>query len=121
VHLAYWILGGLLALFYLYSGGVKVVRSPVQLKPMMAWVDRFPPAVVKTVGTLEVLGAIGLVLPPLTGIAPALAFVAAVAFVVLQIGAIATHLTSTDDRRIAINIGVLVLTGVVVWLATIWL
>jgi hypothetical protein len=30
---AYWIVAGLLALFYLYAGGLKVLRSPDQLRP----------------------------------------------------------------------------------------
>ena len=42
VNIAYWIVAGLLALFYLYAGGMKVIRSRDQLRPMMAWVDRMP-------------------------------------------------------------------------------
>jgi hypothetical protein len=34
---AYWIVAGLLAAFYLYSGGIKIARSQEQLAPMMAW------------------------------------------------------------------------------------
>jgi len=75
---AYWIVAGLLAVLYLYSGGLKVLRSPDQLRPMMAWVDAMPLRFVRTIGVLEVLGALGLILPPLTGIAPALALAAAI-------------------------------------------
>ena len=43
---AYWIVAGLLAVFYLYSGGKKVAQSREQLAPMMGWVDTVPmPAV----------------------------------------------------------------------------
>jgi hypothetical protein len=63
----------LLALLYLYSGGLKVLRSPDQLRPMMGWIDTMPLRLVRAIGVLEVLGAIGLILPPLTGIAVALA------------------------------------------------
>jgi hypothetical protein len=41
-----------------------------QLRPMMAWVDSVPMGLVRTIGVLEVLAAIGLILPPLTGTAP---------------------------------------------------
>ena len=34
--IAYWIVAGLLAVLYLYSGGMKLVRSAEQLRPMMA-------------------------------------------------------------------------------------
>ncbi|PSM37649.1 hypothetical protein C6Y14_40745 [Streptomyces dioscori] len=117
---AYWIVAGLLALFYLYGGGVKVVRSREGLRPMMAWVDSTPMPAVRAIGVIEVLGAIGLILPPLTGIAPWLALAAAVGFAVLQIGATRVHLR-LGDRRIALNITLLLTAAVTVWLATVWL
>lgn len=117
MNIAYWIVAGLLALFYCYAGTLKVTRSRDQLRPMMAWVDRMPLPAVRALGTVEILGAIGLVLPPLTGIAPSLATAAAVGFVVLQTGAIAVHLTG-EDRRIALNVGLVATAAVTIWLAT---
>jgi hypothetical protein len=116
----YWIVAGLLALFYLYAGGLKLVRSREQLRPMMAWVDTIPMAVVRAIGLVEVLGATGLVLPPLTGIAPWLALVAAIGFVVLQIGATAVHL-SLGDRRIALNTTLVLAAAGTALAATTWL
>ena len=55
MNIAYWIVAGLLALFYVYAGTLKVIRSRDQLRPMMAWVDRIPlPAVraLEPVGTV---------------------------------------------------------------------
>ncbi|MFD0308707.1 DoxX family protein [Streptomyces sp. NPDC127119] len=118
LELTYWILAGLLALFYLYGGGVKVVRSREGLRPMMAWVDSTPMPAVRAIGAIEVLGAIGLVLPPLTGIAPWLALAAAIGFVVLQIGATGVHL-KLGDRRIALNIALLLTAAVTVWPAAV--
>ncbi|WP_329288684.1 DoxX family protein [Streptomyces pseudovenezuelae] len=117
MNIAYWIVAGLLALFYFYAGTMKVIRSRDQLRPMMAWVDRVPLPVVRALGTVEVLGATGLLLPPLTGIAPSLAPAAAIGFVLLQTGAIAVHLTG-EDRRIALNLGLLATAAVTLWLAT---
>jgi len=42
VIVAYWVLASLLAVFYLYSGGKKVLQSRDQLRPMMAWVAADP-------------------------------------------------------------------------------
>jgi hypothetical protein len=121
VVIAYWIVAGLLALLYLFSGGSKIVRSRDQLRPMMGWVDDMPLALVRTIGVLEVLAALGLILPPLTGIAPALAFVAAIGLVLVQLGAIILHLSRGEAKQIGFNIVLLALAGVTVWLATIWL
>lgn len=120
MHIAFWIAAGVLALFYLYGGGIKQIHSRERLQPMMAWVDVTPMWVVRTIGAIETLGAIGLILPPLTGIAPALAFAAAIGFVVLQILAAQVHLRR-GDRQIGLNIGLLVLAAATAWLATIWI
>ncbi|WP_405791433.1 DoxX family protein [Streptomyces sp. NBC_00029] len=116
MNIAYWIVAGLLALFYFYAGTLKVIRSRDQLRPMMTWVDRIPLPALRALGAVEILGATGLVLPPLTGIAPSLAPAAAIGFVLLQIGAITVHL-SGRDRRIALNAGLTVTAAVTIWLA----
>ncbi|MGW4897704.1 DoxX family protein [Kitasatospora sp. NPDC004240] len=117
MNIAYWIVAGPLALFHLYAGTLKAVRSRDRLRPMMAWVDRVPLPVLRALGVVEMLGATGLVLPPLTGIAPPLATAAAIGLVLLQTGAIAVHLTG-EDRRIALNAGLTATAALTVWLAT---
>ncbi|MFJ2767190.1 DoxX family protein [Streptomyces sp. NPDC087300] len=117
MNIAYWTVAGLLALFYFYAGTLKMIRSRDQLRPMMAWVDRLPLPGLRALGAVETLGAAGLILPPLTGIAPWLAPAAAIGFVLLQTGAIAVHLTG-GDRRIALNAGLIATAAVTVWLAT---
>lgn len=117
----YWIVAGLLALFYLYSGAIKVVQSKEKLRPMMAWVDTMPLAFVRTIGVLEVLGAIGLMLPPVMGVAPWLALAAAIGLVLVQIGGITLHLRRGEAKVIGLNIVLLAAAAVTVWLATIWL
>ncbi|MFF0667610.1 DoxX family protein [Streptomyces tendae] len=117
MNVAYWIVAGLLAAFYLYGGAVKVARSRDALRPMMSWVDSTPMPAVRAIGVVEVLGAAGLVLPPLTGVAPWLASAAAVGFVVLQIGATGVHLR-LGDRQVALNLTLLITAAVTVWLAT---
>ncbi|MET7622388.1 DoxX family protein [Streptomyces sp. NPDC005408] len=120
MDVAYWIVAGLLALLYLYGGGIKVVQTREQLQPMMGWVDRTPMPAVRTIGVLEGLGAIGLILPPLTSIAPWLALAAAIGFVLLQIGATTVHL-SRGDRQIGLNIALILAAAATIWLATTWL
>lgn len=118
---AYWIVASLLALFYLYSGAIKVVRSKEQLRPMMAWVDAMPLAALRTIGMLELLGAVGLIVPPLVDVAAWLALAAAVGLVLLQLGATALHLRRNETRQIWLNLTLLALSAVTVWLATVWI
>jgi hypothetical protein len=121
MRVAYWIVAALLALFYLYSGGIKVVRSKDQLRPMMGWIDSVPLRLVRTIGVLEVLGAVGLVLPPLTGVAPGLALAAAIGLVLIQVGGISLHLSRGEVKVIGLNVVLLALAGVTMWLSITWL
>ncbi len=116
MEIAYWIVAGLLALFYLYAGALKVLRSPDRLRPMMAWVDRVPLPALRTLGALELLGAAGLLLPPLTGTAPWLATAAATGLLLLQSGAVPVHLTG-GDRRIGLNLALLAAAAAALWLS----
>lgn len=121
MEIAYWIVAALLAVLYLYAGGKKTAQSVERLQPMMGWVDTTVPLpLVRVIGVLEVLGAAGLILPPLTGIAPWLAIAAAIGLVLIQIGGIAVHL-NRGDRQIAINIVLLAAAAATVWLGTVWL
>ena len=80
---ALWIVQGLLALLFLFTGGVKLVL-PLEVlteqSPLPGWFVRF-------LGVAEVLGAIGLVLPGLLGIRPGLTPLAASGLVIIMIGA----------------------------------
>ncbi|MFE4449901.1 DoxX family protein [Streptomyces sp. NPDC056796] len=121
MQVAYWIVAALLALLYVYSGGRKVLQSQAELRPMMGWVDQVPMSAVRAIGALEVLGALGLVLPPLTGIAVALAVAAAIGLALVQVGGLALHLSRGETGVIGLNIVLLVLAAVAAWLATVWL
>ncbi|MEU1470896.1 DoxX family protein [Streptomyces sp. NPDC005761] len=120
MEIAYWIVAGLLAAFYLYAGGKKVAQRQEQLAPMMGWVDTVPMWLVRVIGIVEILGAAGLVLPPLTGIATVLATVAALGLLVLQVLAAVLHLSRSEVRETGLNGALIVLAAVAAWLATTW-
>jgi uncharacterized membrane protein YphA (DoxX/SURF4 family) len=83
MNYALWIVQGLLALLFLFTGGMKLVL-PIEVMteqmPMPGWFLRF-------IGVSEVLGAIGLILPGLLGVRPGLTPLAAYGLVVIMIGA----------------------------------
>ena len=87
---------------------------------MMGWVDTVPMSLVRTIGVIEILGVLGLVLPPLTGIAPVLAVLAALGFVVLQVLATGLHLSRGEVKETGLNVTLIVVAGVAAWLATVW-
>ncbi|WP_062299932.1 DoxX family protein [Demequina maris] len=75
---ALMILNGMLAVFFLVAGGMKLLRTKEQLRASgQRWTDDFRPGTIRAIATAEVLGAIGLIVPLATGIAPVLAPIAA--------------------------------------------
>ena len=80
-----WIVQGLLALIYLFTGGMKLVLPIEDLLKQMPL--PLPGLFVRFIGVCEVLGAIGLILPGLLGIGEGVTPVAAAALVILMIGA----------------------------------
>ncbi len=81
----------------------------------MAYVNDFTPGVIRAIGTLEILGAIGTMLPTLTGILPWLTPAAAFGLAVNMGGAMSTHLRRKEYPVIIINLVLLALAGFVVY------
>jgi len=101
---ALWICAIALAAVYLATGIAKL-RTPVgTLAARMPWVGDFSASQVKAIGVVEVLGALGVILPLVTGIAPALTAAAALGLLVLQVAAILVHVRRGETRRLAVNV-----------------
>jgi DoxX-like protein len=89
---ALWIVQGLLALIFLFAGGMKLIlpldalTGPVPL----------PGPFVRFLGVAEVLGAVGLILPGLLRIGTGLTPLAAAGLVLIMIGATAITLAIGD-------------------------
>jgi uncharacterized membrane protein YphA (DoxX/SURF4 family) len=91
MNYALWIIQCLLALLFLWAGGIKLVLPLDQLAgpiPLPGWFIRL-------IGVFEVLGALGLILPGLLRIKPELAMLAPAGLVIIMIGA--TVLTIAGD------------------------
>src|SRR5712691_12566128 len=80
---ALWIVQGLLALIFLFTGGMKLVLPLKMLTAQMP----LPGLFVRFIGVAEVLGAIGLILPGLLRIRPGLTPLAAAGLVIIMTGA----------------------------------
>ena len=107
---ALWIVQVVLAAIFLLTGMTKLTqpRQKMAAGPMR-WAADVTDAQFRTIGLLEVLGAIGLILPAVLGIAPLLTPLAAVGLVLTMIGAIYAHVRYDETERLAVPIVVLAL------------
>jgi hypothetical protein len=71
--------------------------------------------VIKTIGVLEVLAAVGLILPALVDNVPVLVPLAALGLVPLMAGAMITHARRREFQMIVVNLVLLVTAAVVAW------
>jgi uncharacterized membrane protein YphA (DoxX/SURF4 family) len=89
---ALWIVQGLLAAVFLFSGGMKLVLPLEKL----AGPIELPGAFIRFIGVAEVLGGLGLILPGLLRIRPGLTPLAAAGLVIIMIGATALGFMAGD-------------------------
>lgn len=75
----------------------------------------FSAGTVRLIGILEVLGAIGVVLPKLTGILSWLTPTAAVGLVLTMVGAALTHLRRGENSNIVTNVVLLTMAASVAY------
>lgn len=105
-----WILQVVLALAFLAAGGMKLARPrPALVGAGMGWVEDFSDSAVKTIGALEVLGALGLVLPALFGVATWLVPAAAIGLALTMAGAVVVHVRRRETFVSPLVLGVLAL------------
>ncbi|WP_315093625.1 DoxX family protein [uncultured Cellulomonas sp.] len=109
MNLALWVVAGLLAAVYLGAGLMKATQPKEKLRKNLPWVDDFSARTVRFIGVAEIAGALGLVLPQLTGIAPVLTPIAAVGLVIVQALAIRTHLRRGEKQVLPANAALLLL------------
>ena len=116
MNTAVWIVQILLALAFGAAGFMKITQPKDKLVTNMKWVEDFSPSTIKGIGTLELLGAVGLILPALTGILPVLTPLAGVGLVLTMIGAILTHIRRGEvSARLTVNIVLLLLAAFVAY------
>jgi uncharacterized membrane protein YphA (DoxX/SURF4 family) len=115
MNIVLWVVQILLALGFAMAGAMKVSQPIEKLAQRMGWVNDFAPQVVRLIGALEILGAIGLILPAITGIWSWLTPVAAVGLVLTMVGAMITHVRRGEYPNLGVNLVLLVLAVVVVF------
>ena len=116
MNLALWIIAIVLAVGFAASGLMKIVRSKEQLVASgFGWAQDVSPTAIRLIGVAEILGAIGLIVPAATHIAPILVPLAAVGLALVMVGAAAVHARRKEAPMIAINAVLLGLAIGVAW------
>lgn len=102
-----WIVQVLLALLFLMMGGQKLMGAEEAAANFARW--GYPGFMIYLIGTFEVLGAIGLLIPRLASLA-------ALGLIVIMLGAVYTHISHGEYSMAPVPLVVLLLLGVVAYL-----
>ena len=116
MNVVLWIVAGVLAAAFLASGLMKLAQPRKKIVDSgMGWAEDFSDGAVKGIGALEVLGALGLILPAVFDVAPVLVPTAAVGLALVMAGAAVVHARRKESTNIVVNIVLLALAAFVAW------
>lgn len=115
MNVAVWVAQVLLGLAFGAAGFMKFSQPREKLQVNMKWVEDFAPNTIKGIGLLEILAAVGLILPWLTGILPVLTPLAAAGLILTMIGAMIVHLRRGEYPGVVVNVVLLALAAFVVY------
>ncbi|MPZ95399.1 MAG: DoxX family protein [Propionibacteriales bacterium] len=117
MNLTLWIVAGLLAAAYLFGGGKVIMPKEkiATLSTSAGWVEDFSAGSVKAIGALEVLAAVGLIVPAALDLAPVLVPLAALGLVMIMVGAVITRMRRREFKFMVADMVYLALAGFVAW------
>jgi DoxX-like family len=105
MNITLWIITALLTLLFLAAGAMKIAQPKAKLATSgQGWVEEFSDGAVKGIGTAEILGALGLILPAVLNTATFLVPAAATGLFLLMLGAAITHARRGEIPNVIINI-----------------
>ncbi len=104
MNITLWIIAGLLAAAFFMAGLMKLTQRKEKLAANMPWVEDFSAGQVKAIGVVEILGALGLILPAALDIAPILTPLAAAGLAVTMLLAAFVHARRGEKQNIVVNL-----------------
>ena len=104
-----WIVQIALAFAFFLAGTMKISQPREKLVTNMGFVEDFTMEQVRLIGVVEILGAIGLILPAVTGILPILSPLAALGLALTMVGAIITNVRRGDFAHVIPNLVLMVM------------
>jgi len=115
LHIALWVVQVVLAAGLIAGGFMKLFQPIETLAAMWPWAGEVPVALVKGTGIIDLLGALGIILPSLLRIQPKLTPIAAIGIVALMIAASIFHITRGEASQIGFNVFFAGLAAFVAW------
>ena len=98
MDIALWVVAGLLAIVFLGAGIAKLTQTKDALyEKKLTWVEDFSGGQVKGIGALELLGALGLILPAFVDGLEWLVPTAAAGLFLVMVGAVITHIRRKES------------------------
>ena len=110
---ALWIVQGLLAVAFGMAGMMKMTQPREKMQEKMAFVEDFSDNQMRGIGLLEVLGAVGMILPMALEILEIMTPLAALGLVLTMIGAAYTHYRRDEMSMIGPNVVLLAMAAFV--------
>lgn len=115
LRVSLWIAQVLAFIAFSGIGAMKLLTPIPKLAETVHWATQYSETFVRVIGGIDLAGGLGILLPALTRIKPGLTVVAALGCTVLQVLAIAFHLSRGEAEVLPLNFVLLALSAFVLW------
>ncbi|MEZ0367222.1 DoxX family protein [Mycobacterium sp. pUA109] len=118
MNTALWIIAGVAAAGYVVGGATLVLMSKEKYRALGAnqhWVDDFSSGHLKAIGTIKLIGAVGLILPAAVGVAPLLVPIAACGLMLFMAGAATTRFRRSEWGYMAGDVVFIAVFALLAW------
>lgn len=113
-----WIITGALTLAFGAGALGQLLLTKERYRavgPSQHWVDDFSTGKIKAIGTIKLIGVVGLIVPALTGIASFLSPLAACGLMLFMAGAATTRFRRSEWAYMAGDIGFVLAFALIAW------
>lgn len=118
MDIALWIIAGMLAIAFGTGGASQILLTKERYRAVASsqhWVDDFGAGHIKAIGTIKLVGVIGLILPPLVGIAPFLSPLATCGLMLVMAGAATTRFRRSEWALMVGDVAYLAAFAFIAW------
>lgn len=115
LNIALWVAQVILAGSLIWASMLKLFQPIEKLSAMWPWTSQIPLTLVKFTGIIDLLGAMGLILPILLQVKPKLTPIAAICIIILMICASVFHIERGEASVIGVNIVFTIMAAFIAW------